>query len=76
MSAPTLKQYQAIALVLAAVIDAVKAAGPTGAPGGILYAGLMSQGCTLNQFQGLMGMLVKMGKLRQEGDLYFAVESA
>jgi hypothetical protein len=65
-------QARALALVVEAVVEAVKAAGPNGAPGGTLYAALMSQGCTLSQFESLMGALVRLGKVRREGELYFA----
>lgn len=68
------EQRAALAAIVAAVIDAVKVAGPLGAPAGVLYAALMSHGCTLSQFQSLMSALVRAGKVRQEGHLYFAVE--
>lgn len=67
------KQREALRLVVAATLDAVKAAMPKGAPGGIIYAGLMEQGCTLNQYTSLMAALVRTGKLRQDGELYFIV---
>jgi hypothetical protein len=64
-------QKKALAMIVAAVVDAVKAAGPSGAPGGVLYAALMAQGCTMSQFESLMGALVRAGKLTQSGHLYF-----
>lgn len=64
-----------IALIGLAVLEAVNAAGELGAPSGTLYAGLMSQGATLNQYQSLMDGLVNKGKLRREGHLYFLTES-
>lgn len=69
-------QTNAILAICEAVIDAVKAAGTHGAPGGVLYAALMAQGCTLNQFQSLMAGLVNAGLLRQSGNLYFATGKA
>lgn len=65
-------QSSALKAIVDAVVETVKAAGTMGAPGGHLYAALMAHGCTLNQFQSLMGALVRMGMLKQKGDLYFA----
>jgi hypothetical protein len=73
MAQMTDKQREALRLVVGAVLDAVKAAMPRGAPGGIIYAALMDQGCSLNQYTSLMAALVRNGKLRQDGDLYFIV---
>lgn len=52
------------------VIEAVEAAGPMGAPGGHLYAALMTYGFSLHQFEGLMNGLVKAGKLVKVGHCY------
>jgi hypothetical protein len=57
--------------ILDAVIDAIKAS-PMGTPEGSLYALLMTQGCSLNQFQAIIGALCKAGKIRKEGHLLFA----
>ena len=62
---------QAIRAVCDAIVCAVIAAGSNGAPAGPIYAALMTQGCTLEQFNALMSGLVRAGKLRQDGDLYF-----
>lgn len=64
-------QRAALAVIVTATIDAVKAAAPHGAPGGVLYAALMTQGCTLSQFESLMSALERTGKVRRDGDLYF-----
>jgi hypothetical protein len=56
--------------VLSAIMDAVAAAGPCGAPGGIIYAALFAQGCTLNQFQTIMDALVRAGKVTRDGECY------
>jgi len=58
-------------MVCDAVIDSVAAGGKLGTPAGTLYAALMTQGCTLEQFDRLMGGLVDIGKLEKRGDLYF-----
>lgn len=72
MSTLAPSQSKALALLVSAVVDSVAVAGPLGAPAGVLYSALMAHGCSLSQFQSLMGALVRLGKLRQEGDLYFA----
>jgi len=75
MTALTPEQRRAIAAVADAIIEAVRTAGSTGAPGGVIYAALMGQGCTLSQYESFMGALVRTGKLRRSGDLYFIEEA-
>jgi hypothetical protein len=70
---PTSAQAAALRQVLDAILEAVAAAGPMGAPGGVIYAALMGQGCSLSQYQALMGGLVSVHRLRRDGDLYFVV---
>jgi len=70
---PTPDQVTALRAVLDAILEAVAAAGPCGAPGGVIYAALMGQGCSLSQYQTLMDGLVSVRRLRREGDLYFIV---
>jgi len=48
-----------------AVIDSVKMSGKTGMPGGTLYAALMPVGCTLEQFDQFMSMLVASGRIEK-----------
>jgi hypothetical protein len=67
----TTTQINTLKLIIDAILETVKEAGSNGAPGGVLYAALMAQGCSLNQFQSLMRGIVSGGKLRQDGDLYF-----
>lgn len=54
-----------------AVTDAVKAAGPAGAPGGTIYACLMGLGITLESYQTIMDTLVQVGRLTKRGELYY-----
>jgi len=65
------QQQSALALIVKAVVDTIRETGTHGAPSGVMYAALMSQGCSLNQYQSLMSALVNSGKIRQDGDLYF-----
>lgn len=57
------QQAKALQAIARAIIEAVDAAGTTGAPGGTLYAALMTNGCTLEQFQQIMRGLVQAGML-------------
>jgi hypothetical protein len=65
---------KALLAVADAVVDIVKAGGKLGTPGGTLYAALMTHGCTLEQFEMLMSVLVSSGRLEKRGQLYFAKE--
>jgi predicted transcriptional regulator len=66
----TSQQAKALQAVAKAIIESCK----TFAPGGVIYAALMSQGCTLNQFEQIMGQLVNAGMLTQDGDCYTATD--
>ena len=66
----TVQQIEAIRRVCDAILEAVKVAGLMGAPGGILYAALMAQGCSFDQYTQLMAGLVQAGKLRKQGECY------
>jgi hypothetical protein len=66
------EQAQAVRIVCGAIVDAVKEAGDLGAPGGVLYAVLQGS-LSLAQFEQLMSALVRTGKLRRDGDLYYGV---
>jgi len=67
---PTTEQVAALRAVASAIIEAVRAAGPMGAPGGVIYAALMSNGCTLAQYESIMSAMVRSGNLTRHGDLY------
>lgn len=67
----TAAQREALLAIVDVTVEAVRAAGPTGAPAGPMYAAMMAHGCTLTQFEGLMSALVRSGRLRQSGNLYF-----
>jgi len=66
----TQTQIQTLRTIGKAILESVRAAGVLGAPGGIMYAALMAQGCTLNQFQQIMSGMVNAGVLEQHGDCY------
>ena len=67
----TNEQIAALKAVAKAITEAVAIAGPLGAPGGHLYAALMSAGCTLSQFEQIMSGLVNAGVLTKRGECYF-----
>ena len=71
MAIATEAQKSALRAVCALVINAVKDMGAMGAPGGALYAALMTQGCTFSQYQSLMSGLVSAGMVVKRGDCYF-----
>lgn len=66
------QQKALITQIMGAIKDAVDEAGPMGAPGGHLYAAVMSF-MTLEQFETIMGVLVKAKLVEKRGQCYFPV---
>ncbi len=62
----------ALLQVIRAVVDAVAASGSAGCPAGTVYAALMTQGCTLEQYEQIEGMMIRVGAVTKRGDLLFA----
>ena len=60
----TPQQIQAVRAIARSIVAAVREVGT--APAGPMYAALMGQGCTLNQFQQIMGQLVRAGVLTHD----------
>ncbi len=67
----TNEQITALRAIAKAITETVALAGPLGAPGGHLYAALMSAGCTLSTFEQIMSGLVSAGVLTKRGECYF-----
>ena len=67
----TIEQAKALRAIARAIIDTVAETGTLGAPGGHLYAALMTQGCTFNQFDQIMTGLVRAEYLEKRGDCYY-----
>jgi len=68
----TLNASQAsLKAICAAVVEAIKVSGPLGCPSGHLYVVLMGMGCTLAQYDSLIGALVQLKLVRKSGDLLF-----
>jgi hypothetical protein len=68
------QKIRVVLMILEALEDAVRLAGDRGAPGSVLYAAMMTQvpNMTAAQFEELMGMLSRVGKVVKRGQLYFA----
>jgi len=69
----TADQIQAVRRIGVAILETVRESGALGAPGGHLYAALMAHGCTLHQFEQIMGGLERAGMVRKSGDCYHYV---
>lgn len=66
----TSQQAAALRAIAEIVINAVRVAGPMGAPGGHIYAAMMAGGISLSQYQQIMAGLVRAGKLTKHGECY------
>lgn len=67
-----LQALKALRAICDAIVETVSAQGHTGAPAGVIYAALATQGCTLEQFNGIMAGIVSAGLLWKDGLTYFA----
>lgn len=68
----TKEQAMAIlAQVARAIVETIEETGPTGTPGGLLYAALMNTGLSLDGFEQIMAGLVDAGRINRRGDLYY-----
>jgi hypothetical protein len=56
-------------LIMSAIVQTVVESGERGAPSGHLYAGLMSLGCSLYQYESMIMALKKVGVLTESGHL-------
>jgi hypothetical protein len=72
MTATSAQINQLLRHVAEAIIESVREAGPMGAPGGSLYAAMMTHGFSLDNFNQIMSGLVSAGMLEKRGQLYFA----
>ncbi len=66
----TPQQAAALRQLASMFIEAVKTAGTTGAPAGVMYAAVVDK-LSLHQFEQIMSGLVRAGYVRKSGDLYF-----
>jgi hypothetical protein len=76
-AAATTRALKIMVTTVNAVIETVTESDQTmGAPGGVLYAALMTQGMSLEYFEAMMSAIVNSGKLVKRGDCYFAPQEA
>lgn len=62
-----IEKARAIVSVCRAVIQTVREAGKT--PAGTIYAALMAQGCSLQQYEQIERLIIETGQIRKSGDL-------
>ena len=65
------KQVAAVAMIIGAIYDTIKEAGPMGAPSGVIYAALMGK-IPLEMYQEIIRVMVANGKIRQVGHVLYA----
>lgn len=66
---PEEEQNAALRRICDTLVEAVAAAGPMGAPGGVIYSALCGV-MNLQTFETIMGTLVQVGKLEKRGQCY------
>ena len=75
MTTLTREQSIALKLIVGATIAAIKAAGPQGAPAGVLFAAMQGHGANKTQFDSLMEGLVRAGAIERNGLCYRVKET-
>lgn len=66
----TRNQAKSLNVAAAGILQAVDAAGSLGAPGGVLYAGLMTSGYTFEEYQQITGAMLAAGLVLKSGECY------
>jgi hypothetical protein len=66
----TIEQIRAAQKIGLSVLEAIEEAGELGAPSGVIYAALMTKGCSLPQYQSLMAPLESRGFVTLSDDCY------
>jgi len=66
-----MNHIQILMTICDAIVDTIKR-NPAGIDEGSIYAVLMTQGCTADQFHNIIGALTDAGKIRKENGLLFA----
>jgi predicted methyltransferase len=72
MNATKVPPVVSLARILRAVLLAI---GPEGAPEGTLYAAMMAQGCTLEQFESIIRSLEKAGLIESRAHFVTITEA-
>jgi len=66
------RKLAVLKILVDTLVDTIKESGAMGAPGGVLYAALMTKGFSLEEFEILMRVVVATGRVYKTGHLYFA----
>jgi len=66
-------QKQAVLAAIGIIVETVEEMGELGAPEGPMYAALMGAGISLDQFNQLVALAVKTGKIRKSGHVLYPV---
>ena len=59
---------EAISLAMECIEDAARAAGPAGAPSGVVFAALQAHGMRLTTYQQILTALVNAGRITIDAD--------
>jgi len=70
------KQQAVVTLIASLYETIVEVSESGGAPGGHLYAALMSTGITLDAFNAVMGIMTRVGMVVKRGECYIACDPA
>ena len=68
MSTPNSKTQVAL-LIMSALLEAIHAAGDQGAPSGVLYAGVMTFGMNIHQYQSIIDTMRDNALITVSGNL-------
>ena len=69
------QQIQAVHALADIIEETAREAGPMGAPSGVIYAALMGVGITLDQYQAILGVMQRAGRITVSSDCIRAVAS-
>lgn len=72
----TPEQITAAQRIGLAVLETIKDAGELGAPSGILFATMQTQGCTLSQYQSFMTPIERRGFVVQDSSFCYTITKA
>lgn len=64
------KKAAVVTSILKAVGECIQG-HPDGVPSGVLYSQLMTYGCSLQQYEGIMDAFISCGQVRKDGNLLF-----
>ncbi len=68
------EQANGIVKAVIAIIDTVNEIGEQGTPEGPMYAQFMGMGCSLEQFNQLISLAVRSGRITKRGHILYPVK--